>query len=526
VGFVALAAVVWLVTVGAIAQVADTPLVYVALVAPVVLGLAWWRPVWGLVGLLGLVLVSDQYGQILAGEIEPFLLQALPLFENMEEYTPFSFAYTNLVELWLVLLTAIWFLRGLQQGTLRLRPVACQAAWVLAAATIGLTFVLGLQQGGDVKAALWEVRALGYLLGLGWLVPQILERPRDVRIVLWTVVLALGAKALQGLYRYFVVLRMQLALEDTFLAHEDPIMFIPLFFLLVTLRHYRVAPRLTRALMVAAPVMLVALVLTQRRVAYVALPLCGLAFLVQLSPDARRAFARLAAPAAVLGLVYVAVFFGSSSPLARPIDRALQLVDDTNTSNQYRLLETANLRYTVLAHPWGLGFGHPFEIRHDLPKVWVFWDVIPHNQILWIWAKSGTLGFILVMFYFARVLAESTWAARRLADPLFRAIAPVIGVTIVSQLIASYYELQLIYGRNMVYVGTLVGLLGPIVTWGGARAAWPAGRRSPAAGARAPAVRLPGPVGAEGRQPGRAASRTSQTRLGPSRPSERTRTPG
>src|SRR5262249_37895780 len=241
----------------------------------------------------------EQYGEILAGDIQPFLLQALPLFTNLRDFTPFSFVYANIVELWLLLLAVMWFLRSVQHGELRLNPIVCPLAWSLAAVTVVLTFLLGVLGGGDLKIALWEVRALGYLFILSWLLPQILERRRDLRLILWVLALALGAKALQGLYRYFVVLHMRIDLEDTFLAHQDPVIFIPLFLLLSTLLHYRAAPRLARALAVSCPIMLLALVLTQRRVAYVALPLCAVFFLLLVSPAPRRSFLRLAVPIGV-----------------------------------------------------------------------------------------------------------------------------------------------------------------------------------------------------------------------------------
>ena len=223
------------------------------LAVPITVGLSWWRPAYGLALMLGLVLLTEQYAEILADGMEPLLMQLLPLYTNLEDYAPLRLVYANLVELWLLALLAIWFVRGVARGDLAVRPVACPVAWALAAIAVGATFVGGVVTGGDFKIALWEVRALGYLFGFSWFVPQVLERRRDFSALLWVIVVALGIKAIQGLYRYFVVLRMRLGLEDTFMAHEDPVMFVPLLFLLVTLVHYRVAGRLTRALALATP---------------------------------------------------------------------------------------------------------------------------------------------------------------------------------------------------------------------------------------------------------------------------------
>ena len=474
---IALVGVGGLLILGAVSLGVEGPIPYLVLAVLPVIALSWWRPVAGFALLLTLVLLTEQYSDILAEGIEPFLLQNLPLFENLEDYTALSFVYANVLEVWILLLVGIWFVRGVARGDGPPRPMICPLASLAAAAVVAAAFVVGVQQGGDVKIALWEVRALGYLFGLSWLVPQLVERRRDLVLLLGVVGVTLGVKALQGLYRYVVELRMRMDLEDTFLAHEDPVMFIPVFFLLVALVHYRAEPRLTRLLALAAPGMLAALVLTQRRVSYVSLALCGVAFALILRPEARRTYARLAVPVALVLGLYVLFFYGSASPLARPIERALMLFDSTNQSNHYRVVELENLRYTLDQHPWGLGFGQPFEMRHDLPKTWIFYDYIPHNEILWLWVKTGPIGFVLLMYYFARVLAEAVRAHHDLRDPLFRALAAMVAIAVINQLVVAYYELQLTFARNMVYLGTLLGLLGAVMRWEAARlvprgAAW------------------------------------------------------
>jgi O-antigen ligase len=297
-------------------------------------------------------------------------------------------------------------------------------------------------------------------------------------LLVGVVTLAFGAKALQGLYRYVVELGMQLDLRETFMAHEDPVMFIPLFFLFLGLHHYKAEPLLRRLLLGATPVMFLALVFTQRRVAYVGLGVSAAIFLVELTRPARRTFVRLGLPLALVVAAYVAVFSGSSSPLGRPIARFMQLFDTTNPSNHYRVLELENLRYTIQLHPGGIGFGHPYEMFRPLPDIqWALQEYIPHNEILWVWVKTGTLGFIVVMFFFSRLVAEGAWTYRHVSDPLLRTLAAIVPVAIINQLVASYFELQLTFSRNMIFLGTLIGLLGPIRAWGLPAASQPPARR-------------------------------------------------
>jgi hypothetical protein len=446
-----------------------TALAYLVIALPVVIGVSWYRPLYGFALLLGATLLTEEFEiNTLAGNIQPLFLQTLPIFRNLKDYTPLSGVQANAVELWLVLLVAIWAGQGMLAGRLRIRAVPCAAAWVLLALVLVATFQLGVSRGGDFKVALWEIRALGYLVGLAWLIPQLVDRRRDVELVLGVIALALGIKAVQGLFRYFFVLRMELDLSETFMAHEDPVMFVPLFYLLAGLLHHRASPRLRRLLLVLAPAMLVALVLTQRRIAYITLLLCGVAYAVAAVPAVRRTFLRLVMPMAAVGAVYVLAFSGSDSPLGQPIERAMSLFDSGNLSNLYRVIELENLRYTIQEHPWGLGFGHPYEIVRSLPRLdFPLYEYIPHNEILWIWVKAGTAGFVVVLFYFARVVAEAVWTARHVRDGLLQAVAVVVGLAVINQLVASYYELQLTYARNMIYLGTLIGLLGPIREWAG-----------------------------------------------------------
>jgi len=446
------------------------PMAFFVLAVPLVACISWWRPAYGFALLLGMASLIDEFTSdtgTIPTSIEALMSQAFPVFQNLKNYTPTGVP-ANAIEIWLVVVGGIWLVQAILAGRLRPAPPPCSTAWLLAALTTALAFIFGIAGGGDVKVALWEVRAFGYLLGLAWLVPQLVERRRDLEVILWVFTVGFGLKAVQGLYRYFVVLGMNLGPAETFMAHEDPVMFVPLFFLLIAFVHYRAAPRLRLALMTSVPIMLLVLVLTQRRIAYVTLMVSAVFCAAALTSAARRTLLRWLLPGLFGVGGYILAFAGSSSPWARPITRALSLFDTQNPSNLYRTLELENLRFTIQTHPWGIGFGQPYEIIRTLAKLdFPLAEYIPHNEVLWIWAKAGTVGFILIMFFFARVVAESTWSYRRLGDPLLRAVALVVGLAVINQLIASYYELQLTYSRNMIYLGTLIGLLGPIREWGG-----------------------------------------------------------
>ena len=67
-------------------------------------------------------------------------------------------------------------------------------------------------------------------------------------------------------------------------------------------------------------------------------------------------------------------------------------------SNLYRDIETQNLQFTISTSPiMGIGFGRPFiEVRPlvDLTATWPLQLYMPHNNMLWIWMRTGIVGFM------------------------------------------------------------------------------------------------------------------------------------
>ena len=85
------------------------------------------------------------------------------------------------------------------------------------------------------------------------------------------------------------------------------------------------------------------------------------------------------------------------------------LSKEDESSDLYRRIENYDLVYTAHAKPLtGVGFGKPFYRPVPLPDISfdVFYQYIPHNSILWIWLKTGYLGFVALLFVIAATLAR------------------------------------------------------------------------------------------------------------------------
>ena len=174
----------------------------------------------------------------------------------------------NPVELLIFLMLVSWFVRAAISPDWSLRRTPNLWITVLFAGVLALFTLLGLARGGDLKAALWEVRALFYLIAMYVLAVQFIRRPSQVRICIWIVILGVTFKGLQGCYRYFVTLGGSLGGAPAITSHEDAVFMSTMFVLVAALFLTGAWKRKEFAVLAAgfAPTFLT-FVLTQRRIA-------------------------------------------------------------------------------------------------------------------------------------------------------------------------------------------------------------------------------------------------------------------
>jgi O-antigen ligase len=131
-------------------------------------------------------------------------------------------------------------------------------------------------------------------------------------------------------------------------------------------------------------------------------------------------------------------------------------------SNLYRLGENYNLRRTIVDHPLGLGFGHPFEIYHELPPLpadFANWNYHPHNQLLGLWMSLGPLGFLFLLTFVAGVAMLAAHEIRRQDDPYARAVCFWVLVSVASGVMATAIDMFLWAERGATFVAIATGLL-------------------------------------------------------------------
>jgi hypothetical protein len=438
---------------------------FVGLIA--VLFLTLYRIDWGVYAFLAAVLMIDQF------EVPEFnsLTYMIQYFNNINviPYLPrISVAAFSPLDLHLALLFATYLAGlGFRTAPSPRKPVG----WPMALgflAWIMFEFIAGAGRGGDMTAALWELRGLGYMLISYTLFSQIIRTREQIRAVIWVCILALTFKGLEGTIR-FAGLGFTLGSHDALLTHEDPVFFITLWALHAGLALYGCStPQRTFLLFANIPLTL-GFYAANRRAAFASLGASLAVFLAIMPREKIVHILKRTAPVLPILLLYVLLFWGSTSRIASPLNQIRSgFVDDQQTlgdrnyySNLYRKLENFNLAYTVRFYPLvGIGFGTKYYQPLELVKInYALRDYMAHNNILWLLVKIGGVGFLVFWLFVDLLGVRGAMIARATHDPYLKAVAVMIVIAIINQLVAAYFDLHLVRYRTMLYMGALMGLL-------------------------------------------------------------------
>ena len=73
--------------------------------------------------------------------------------------------------------------------------------------------------------------------------------------------------------------------------------------------------------------------------------------------------------------------------------------------------------------------------------------------------SPGLLGFLCFCLFMTSYVFRAATVFARLEDPYLKALCIVSIAAVLSQIVVSYFDLQLTFYRNMAYLGVLMGLL-------------------------------------------------------------------
>lgn len=396
--------------------------------------------------------------------------------------------------------------RAAQDAGIRRPTGPIMVAFSLYVGTLLLGAMHGLLSGGTFNLVLWEIRPQIQAFVLFLLTASLVGNRRQIQVLAIVMLLSEIVKGAVGAFRYYFTLHGNLGSAEEVLAHEDSY-FLGLYLLAAAIAvMWLPRRRLLIPLLLGAPLVTMGLLANSRRAGLFAL---GVALAVMLVLGIRfepRLRTRLLVTAIIAGVVLVVVvasgWNSSGSGMASQIARSVRSIFDPslrdNSSDIYRLAENANLAFNFRSSPIiGIGFGFPFAVVYpmaDISQIYALWNVIPHNNVLWIGMRMGTLGFVTFFCLLGMAMVQGCQILRTRRDPLLRAVVVFCLAALAAELVVAYTDLQLENNRNMIMMGVVLGLLAriPFLPEGGGEASQPERERTDLARAtpRRPRPRL------------------------------------
>jgi O-antigen ligase len=418
------------------------------------------RPRVGVYLVFGLCLLFET-----TAEYDPLMLPGAFLHRSLND----TLALPGVIVTPLEVLLLLTFVSWLAQSSMRRRLDFRGGRLVWPLLLFGLALAYGLARGplsgGDLYVGLWEARALLYLVACYFLAANTIRTRHHLGALMAITLLATSLLAIEGIYRYVALISTGMISGDMVYEHGDAL-FFGLALLLVLAQQVFGAPRWQRVLGPGlVPIVTYTLLVSLRRGGYIATLVAFLAFALVFLVARRKSFLLTALPLLLGGAIYLPLFWNHTGLLGQPARaiRSLSAPDARDAaSNGYRDLEKINIRATIAADPLlGIGFGRKFLFVVPLPDLsfWPFWHYEPHNNILWIWLKTGAGGFIVFWVLMGTALARAAHLARTERGPPVRVFALLALGSIIATLVYSYVDTMLVGGRETVVLGTIMGTL-------------------------------------------------------------------
>jgi hypothetical protein len=309
------------------------------------------------------------------------------------------------------------------------RPMARALLAVLGVTVFALLH--GLATGGDARAAGWQMYLPLAMVLASFAFGAVMKSAEDY-LGLLRVILAAGVcHAVMCIVFHFLYIRPGLVspLPEYEATHDDTILWtVGVGFLLVqSLLTPSARNRLLAAVLI--PLLLTAIQFNRRRLAWVSLTgiLVTMYFLMPPSA-ARRRVNRIAAVIVPLVLVYVAVGWGRTEGIFRPL-RSFQTVStEQDASTLARNVENLGLIATA-KQGWllGTGWGHGYVEISAKYQIHSFelWPYVPHNSVLGLFAYTGYLGFVGYWMMFPVAAFFHARLARHAGRPVERLVGMV-----------------------------------------------------------------------------------------------------
>jgi hypothetical protein len=313
---------------------------------------------------------------------------------------------------------------------------ARNALLVFLGTMIGLA-LLGLGRGGQVD---WTFRQTIYMMQLpivGLVFLYALRVPEDLAAVGTAFVITAVIRSALVVFVYFAICMPQgiTALPNKpewCTNHSDSVLFVSALVILFAHALEQRKKKITLRAIGIGVFIFFAVVLNNRRLAFVSLAIAPFLIYLALDPSKRkRRVTALLLVAAPLLAAYVTIGSESTSksPLLKPAKSIVSVLDQKDASSLSRDIENENLIFTLQESPADVhGFGHEYDYSPNSPPVdlsdtFKNFRLIAHNGVLWLWSIAGLLGFTLLWLIYPLAGTMAMRGYRAAQTPLERSAA-------------------------------------------------------------------------------------------------------
>jgi hypothetical protein len=378
----------------------------------------------------------------------------------------------NPLEVFLILTTAAWLARGIGAGAWNFKRGALLTPTLVFASFVLFGLVWGLGRGGVTTVGLWEARPLMYLPLFYVLVTNLFTSVRQYQVLFWSAMLAVTVQSILAINWYKklepgIRENLESLTEHSGAVHMNALFVFVLAALL--LRGFPARGRLILPIM-AIPVVW-AYFISERRAAFVGFALGIVLFSVLLYRLERRTFWWFVPIVGVLSVGYIGAFWTVESSIGFPAQAIKSVIAPDSvgganrSSDEYRKIEAFDIWYTIRADPVrGIGFGHPFYQPFPLPDIsfFVFWRYMPHHSFLWVWLKTGFVGFVSLLYLMIRTIQHGARSSLLLPAGTTRAVCVAATLYVPMYLVYSYVDIAWDI-RSMIFMAPVMAVCADLI---------------------------------------------------------------
>jgi hypothetical protein len=377
----------------------------------------------------------------------------------------------------------------------RVRPM--RRALAVSLLTVLLWVLFGLLNGGWGKGMYTQIHFWTFAMIFSVAVGNVMTTREDFRGMLKAIVYAALYRATMGLAFYAFVARSMPDRPAVMTNHEDTVLFVMAILILLSEAVELRTRKAIRNLVLAAPFIMAAVQVNNRRIAWASLA-AGILVLYLLLPAKGRVTRRINRGLLVLAPVlvtYVIVGWGRPGKLFKPLASLSSMMGGgkVDESTKARDIENFGLVLMVQAHPLvGTGLGHEWlevDDSHTVPvSVFPMYHYMPHNGVTVMLGFLGGLGFAGLWLPLPVAVYLNRRSYRMASDPQDRVLAAVGVTSVVVVMNQMFGDMGFITNTPLTIMGVGFAAASKLPVWCGA---WPEGRARPlpaAPAASAPAA--------------------------------------